>query len=354
MKVYKAMKILITGNMGYVGSIVSRHLISQHPNLELVGYDTGLFGHSLTGCDVLPESRFATQIFGDIRDISERHLDGVDSVVHLAAISNDPMGKEFERVTFDVNQHASVRLAKMACSSGVKNFVFASSCSMYGSAEDGAARRETDETHPLTAYAISKIGTETDMRGQDLGSMIFTSLRFATACGWSDRLRLDLVLNDFVACGITTGEITVLSDGSPWRPLIDVEDMGRAIDWATRRGADNGGQFLAVNAGKNQNNYQVSDLAAAVANHIPGTKVTLNRDAPPDKRSYKVDFSLFESLAPDFMPKVDLNMSIRRLYDGLNKMRFHDKDFRDSQFMRLNTLRKHMAAGRLSGDMRWM
>ena len=292
------------------------------------------------------------QYFGDVRDIESEMLREVDAVVHLAGVSNDPIGHEFEDVTEEINRSASVRLAEMASSAGVKNFVFASSCSMYGQAE-GGARSETDPINPLTAYARSKIGTEDDLRSADLGEMVFTSLRFATACGWSTRLRLDLVLNDFVACAITSGEITVMSDGTPWRPLIDVEDMSRAIAWAMTRSGTAGGQFLAINAGSTKSNYQVKDLANAVSSLIPGTKISINKDALPDKRSYSVDFSLYESLAPEFQAIVSLEESIRRLRDGLRKMKFADKDFRQSPFIRLNTLRKHMDQGWLGRDLRW-
>jgi nucleoside-diphosphate-sugar epimerase len=346
------MRVLITGNMGYVGPVLTRHLRSKYPDAELIGYDAGFFGHALTGPTVLPETALSRQVFGDTRSLPKSLLHDVDAVVHLAAISNDPMGKEFEEVTAEVNRTASVNLAKLAASAGVKNFVFASSCSMYGSAE-GGPRKETDPTNPLTAYAKSKIGTEDDLREVDLGNMVFTSLRFATACGMSDRLRLDLVLNDFVACALTSGEITVLSDGTPWRPLIDVEDMARAIDWAITRDANNGGAWLAVNAGKSANNYQVRGLAEAVQKQVPGTKVSINTDAPPDKRSYQVDFALFESLAPDHLPQVDLDLSISRLVEGLRGMGFADVDFRNSPFMRLNMLRKHLASGRLDKTLYW-
>ena len=190
----------------------------------MIGYDSSFFGHSLTGTNVIPERSMSVQYYGDIRDIDQKMLTGVDAIVHLAGISNDPIGKEFENVTEDINRKASLKLAKMAVKENVKKFVFASSCSMYGQV-DGGSRKETDETNPLTAYAHSKIGTERDIKDLSLGDMTFTSLRFATACGWSERLRLDLVLNDFVACAISSGQITVLSDGSPWRPLIDVEDI---------------------------------------------------------------------------------------------------------------------------------
>ena len=223
---------------------------------------------------------------------------------------------------------------------------------MYGYAE-GGARKESDPTNPLTAYARSKIGSEQAMAELDRRGMLITSLRFATACGMSDRLRLDLVLNDFVACAIASGEITVLSDGTPWRPLIDVEDMARAILWAIRRRQEKGGAFLAVNAGRDESNYQVRDLAEAVARHVPGTTVSINTNAPPDKRSYRVDFALFRSLAPDSIPQVTLDQSIARLRDGLTAMGFKDKDFRSSPYMRLKTLESHMAAGRLGADLRW-
>ena len=279
-------------------------------------------------------------------------LSGINAVVHLAGISNDPIGLEFENVTAHINRQASVKFAKMAAKEGVTNFVFASSCSMYGQAENGA-RKETDKTNPLTAYAKSKIGTEEDLKNIDLGNMNFTSLRFATACGWSNRLRLDLVLNDFVASAITTGQITVLSDGSPWRPLIDVEDMSRAISWAINRNKKNGGQFLAVNTGSNSGNYQVKEIAKSVSKFITGTKISINKDALPDKRSYSVDFSLYEKLAPDFLPVISLDESIERLKNGLDDMRFSDKDFRNSNYMRLNTLRKHIKSKRVGKDLRW-
>jgi nucleoside-diphosphate-sugar epimerase len=279
-------------------------------------------------------------------------LAGADAVVQLAAVSNDPMGNKYEKVTEEINQRASVRLAELSRNVGVRNFVFASSCSMYGYAA-ADARKETDPTNPLTAYARSKIGTENSLKQMDIGSMTVTSLRFATACGMSERLRLDLVLNDFVACAVTSGEITVLSDGTPWRPLIDVEDMSRAIAWAITRPASEGGQYLAINIGRDEWNYQVKELAQAVADAVPGTKVAVNTAAPPDKRSYQVDFSLFKAIAPKRIPKLSLGQSIARLRDGLKAMAFADRDFRNSGYIRLKTLEHHIAAGRLGSDLRW-
>jgi len=346
------MRILITGNMGYVGPVLTKYLRDRLGDAELIGFDTGYFGHSLTGAGLLPEALLDRQAFGDIREFPPDLLDGVDAVAHLCAISNDPMGNKFEAVTAEINRDATVRLARLAAERGVKRFVFASSCSMYGHAE-GGARKETDPTNPLTAYARSKIGSEKAMAELDRKGMLVTSLRFATACGMSDRLRLDLVLNDFVACAIASGEITVLSDGTPWRPLIDVEDMARAISWAIGRRRESGGEFLAVNAGRDESNYQVRDLAQAVARHVPGARVSINANAPPDKRSYRVDFALFRSLAPDAVPQVTLDQSIERLRQGLTSVGFKDKDFRSSPYMRLKTLESHMAAGRLGADLRW-
>jgi nucleoside-diphosphate-sugar epimerase len=346
------MRILITGDMGYVGPVLTRFLRERLSDAVLIGFETGFFGHCLTGAGLLPEALLNRQVFGDIRELPADLLDRVDAVVHLSAVSNDPMGNKFEAVTGDINQRASVRLAKLAADRGVKNFVFASSCSMYGYAE-GGARKETDPTNPLTAYARSKIHCENAFAELDLGGMTITSLRFATACGMSDRLRLDLVLNDFVACAITSGEITVLSDGTPWRPLIDVEDMARAITWAIARNSEIGGKLLAVNAGHDESNYQVRDLAEAVSRHVTETKVSINTNAPPDRRSYKVDFGLFKSLAPDHIPQVTLDESIRRLRDGLISMGFADKDFRTSTYMRLKALERHIAADRLGPDLRW-
>jgi nucleoside-diphosphate-sugar epimerase len=342
------MRILITGNMGYVGSVLVRHLRERRHADELIGFDAGYFAHCLTAATSLPETVLDTQYFGDVRSLPERLLAGVDAVVHLAAVSNDPMGNRFEVATDEINHRASVRLARLAQAAGVRSFVFASSCSIYGRAE--GARREGDALTPLTAYARSKVATETALREGDWGAMTVTSLRFATACGASDRLRLDLVLNDFVACAIAAGEITVLSDGTPWRPLIDVADMARAIDWAIGREGD---RYLAVNTGSDAWNYQVSELAHAVADAIPGTRVAISTDAPPDARSYRVDFSLFRSIAPAHQPQATLTSSIDQIRRLLQSTGFADREFRSSSLMRLRMLETHIAAGRLRPDLRW-
>lgn len=346
------MKILVLGNLGYVGPAVVRELALRHPGALIHGFDNAYFGHCLTGAVASPERYLDRQFYGDVRTIPASMLEGYTAVVELAAVSNDPMGNRFAAVTEAINQKATVSIAQRAAKAGVRNFVFASSCSVYGVAH-GAPRCETDPVAPMTAYAKSKIGAEEELANID-GDMVITCLRFATACGMSDRLRLDLVLNDFVACALSEGRITVLSDGSPWRPLIDVADMARAIDWAVQRPASNGGRFLRVNTGSDERNHQVRDLAAAVADAVPGTSVSINTDAPVDSRSYKVDFSLFAKLAPDHQPLMTLSDSIGQLIEGLQRMKFNDADFRASPLMRLHVLQGHIAQGRLSEDLTWL
>ena len=346
------MKILITGNMGYVGPCLASHLKTSIPNVILIGLDMGYFATCLSNSDILPECRTDIQYFGDVRKIKKSILEGVDAIVHLSAISNDPMGKTYEAVTMDINYKASVQLAKTAKEMGVKTFVFASSCSMYGAAED-SARTEASPLNPLTAYAKSKVYTEKDINDIAGDGFAVTSLRFSTACGMSPRLRLDLVLNDFVAGAIASNQITILSDGTPWRPLINVKDMARAIEWAISRDTTSGGEFLAVNVGSNEWNYQVKDLAYAVKEVIPDVEVSINKNAAPDKRSYRVNFDYYKKLAPDHQPKYNLIDTIEELRDGLEGMGFNDEKFRDSNYMRLNMLNQLRGKGLLNENLEW-
>lgn len=344
------MNILITGNAGYIGPVLIRHLRRSLPQHRYVGFDTGYFAHVLTGASRLPETRCDVQHWGDLRDFPYDILGGTDVVVHLAAISNDPMGQRFAAVTETINDTASRALAIEARRRGVRAFILASSCSIYGQAA-GAPRSESSPLNPLTAYARSKVRMEEALQRLADDEFVVTSLRFATACGMSDRLRLDLVLNDFVACAMSSGEITILSDGTPWRPLIDVSDMSRAVEWAILRQPSAAGPFLALNIGKT--NHQVIDLAKAVAAVIPATRVGVNAAAAPDKRSYQVDFSLFQSMAPDHQPQVSLRQSIEQLRSGMQRMRFADSEFRSSDYMRLKVLERHVQSHQLTEDLRW-
>jgi len=311
---------------------------------------TGYFAHCLSGA-ALPETVPHRQHLADLRDFDPAILDRVDAVVHLAAISNDPMGNRFTDVTREINHEAGVRLATLARAAGVRRFVFASSCSMYGAAAEGA-RTEDSPLKPLTPYARSKVSLEQALRGMAGPRFTVIALRFATACGLSDRLRLDLVLNDFVAAAVATGRITILSDGTPWRPLIAVSDMARAIEWALVR--DPGaGEFLAVNAGRDDWNFQVRDLADAVARAVPGAAVEIAPGAQPDRRSYRVSFTRFRSLAPAHQPRAQLPEVIAELADGIRRMDLGDGDFRRSRWVRLHALEELRAKGLLSADLRW-
>jgi nucleoside-diphosphate-sugar epimerase len=346
------MKIIILGNLGYIGSSVTRHFRWRFPAAELIGFDIGYFAHCLSHPVDLPEVLLDRQIFGDIRQFPEPLLEGTDAVVDLAAISNDPMGVEFESVTMDVNYRAAVHLAEMCKRQKVRRFVYASSCSVYGTAS-GHPKKEDDDLHPLTAYARSKIAAEKELEQLADTAFTVTCPRFETACGFSDRLRLDLALNDFVAGAWVDRKIEILSDGTPWRPMINTRDMARALEWGVLRRAEQGGHFVAINTGSNDWNNQIKPLAEAVAAQISGTQVSINTEAAPDKRSYRVNFDLYQKLAPDHQPRLDLTSTICELRDGLSAMHFDDPHFRESQFIRLRTLSRLREQGLLNDKLEW-
>ena len=347
------MNVLITGNMGYIGPAVVRRFREHHAGARIAGFDTAYFAHCVTNVGWLPERLLDTQHFGDVRQpLPPQLLDDVDAVVHLAAISNDPMGNRFETVTEEVNAHGAIAVARQAKAAGVGSFVFASSCSVYGCGDD-RPRTEESDVAPLTAYARSKVRAERGLAALADSGFTVTCLRFATACGMSDRLRLDLVLNDFVASALTTGRILILSDGSPWRPLIHIRDMARAIDWAASRDGSDGGPFLALNVGCDEWNFQVRDLADAVARTIGQVEVTYTANAAPDKRSYRVSFERFRRLAPAAQPEATLSQTIEELADGLRRMEFNDADFRHSRLIRLKVLTDLCTAGALTTNLEW-
>lgn len=331
------MKYLITGNLGYVGPGLTKEIVRRDPNAYIIGYDIGYFAKYITSPFICPEVFLQEQHYGDVRKFPPRLLEGVDTVIALAAISNDPIGNQYEMPTMEINYEANVRIAEAAKASGVRRFVFASSCSVYGAAED-APRTEDSSLNPLTAYAKSKIRSEQALQSLAGDGFQVTCLRFATACGMSERLRLDLVLNDFVAGALTSEHIDILSDGTPWRPLIHVLDMARAIYWASHRSTDNN-SFLSINTGSNAWNYQVRDLAYAVQKMLPGIKVSINSNAEPDRRSYRVNFDRFEELAPEYQPNYDLTSTIKHLLNGLRDIEFADVQFRNGKLMRLNVIR---------------
>ena len=351
------MHYLITGNLGYIGPVLSKFIKKKDPSAFITGYDSGFFFNCPIAAEVLSgKPNIDLQVFGDVRNKEKikKYIEDADCIIHLAAISNDPMGLEFEQVTEEINMNSSVFIAEEAINTKSKAFVFASSCSVYGQGSD-SPRTEKDIVNPLTAYARSKIGTEEKIfKLSNCGETKLSCLRFATACGYSPNIRLDLVLNDFIATALNSGKIEILSDGSPWRPLVDVEDMARAIYWACCR--ENGDQREILNIGSPDWNYQIRDLAIGVKN-ILGDKIELsiNTEAAPDKRSYQVSFDKYYKLAPkELLPKVTLELSVKRMINALIPFRKRLSREERGHLIRLNVLKNLKENNHLDDQLNWI
>ena len=349
---HKRTRTMIVGNLGYIGPVLIEFLTKNKSETDLIGFDNAYF----YGCLINPfnttEQMLSLQIYEDVRNVKEEHLKGVDNVIYLAAISNDPMGNIYEIPTQEINSTAAIKFAELAKKSGAKRFVYASSCSVYG-AGGNEPKNENSELNPLTAYAKSKIDFENKIKPLANNDFYITCLRFATACGASPRLRLDLVLNDFVASALLKNKIEILSDGTPWRPLIDVEDMCKAIFWAIERNDISNGSFLAINIGFNDWNYTIKDLAYAVKHILKNVDIKINPSAAPDKRSYKVDFSLYKSLAPNNQVHKSIEKTISELIKNIEDSSFITKDFRNSYLIRLNTLNYLREKNKLDSKLNW-
>lgn len=349
------MKILVCGNLGYIGPIVCKHLKKTIKNSEIYGLDIGYFSSYVTTMGRLGDTYCDKQFYYDVRNIDYSFYSKFDSIVLLSAISNDPMGNKFEKVTDEINYLAHLKIVKNFLKLPNKRLVFASSCSMYG-ATNNESKKEQDAINPLTAYAKSKVMLEKVLEKQQYGHGSFaTSLRFGTACGMSDRLRLDLVLNDFVASALINKKVVLLSDGTSWRPLINVSDMARSIEWAINREINVSSNHLYVNIGSNDWNYTVRQLAEAVIKQVAGSELEINSSAQTDKRSYRVNFDLFKKLAPHHQPEATLKSTITELIAGIEPIKhLLTSNFRSSNFIRLNALESQIRTNLLSPDLHWL
>jgi nucleoside-diphosphate-sugar epimerase len=343
-------KILVTGNQGYVGSVLGKIIKDKYPSCTLIGIDTGYFADKYKISAISPDRYYDYQIRKDIRSISSDDIIGTDIIIHLAAISNDPMGVEFANVTEEINLEASKRLLELASSHFVEKFIFASSCSVYGFGE-GNFKTETDLIDPLTEYAKSKISFESYME-QHGGEMVRYAFRFATACGASPRIRLDLVLNDFISSAYIHNKIEVLSDGSPLRPLIDVEDMCHCFTAAIDD--KHFEKYNLYNAGRDDWNFSVSEIAHAVQDNMPECKISINKDAAPDKRSYKVNFKKFNAHFPNALnSEKTFSTTIKETFACVALIKDLDENFRNSDYIRLKVLQKLKANRSLKSNLEW-
>ncbi len=329
------MKILVTGHRGYIGPhLVQLFKASGH---QVTGVDIGYFD----GCNWEPLPEADREIRADFRTLVEKDLEGHDAICHLAAISNDPMGDLDEKLTYDTNREGSIGLARRAKNAGVPRFLFSGSCSVYGMGET-LDLDESAKFNPVSAYAVSKVDTEKNVA--PLASRDFSPvfLRNATAYGHSPNLRIDLVANNLLACAVARGDIRIMSDGKPWRPLIHCRDIARAFvlfTEAPRQIIHN----LSVNIGANEQNYQVRDVGNAVQELIPSAKVVYTGESGPDPRNYRVNFDKLRSLFPQFKLEYNLHTGLEELLRRYQDHHFGLKDFEGDQFVRLRALKKKLA-----------
>lgn len=326
--------VLVTGHLGYIGA----HLVEvlQAAGHTVTGCDLGLF----SGCNWKPLAAPDREILGDVAELTEQDLDGIDAICHLAAISNDPMGDLDPSITLQVNRDASVELARRAKAAGVERFLFSGSCSVYG-AGDKLDLTETDPLRPLTAYAQSKIESE-ELIGRLAGDGFSPAyLRNATAYGDSPMLRIDLVVNNLLASALSYGEIRIKSDGSPWRPLIHCRDIARAF-LAFVEAPVESIHNQAINIGGNSENYQVRNVGDLVQELIPKASIVYTGEVGEDPRNYRVSFDKLSQALPDFKLEYDLRRGMEELHKSMVDHGFSAADFEGDQFVRLRTLRKQL------------
>lgn len=339
------MRILVTGSQGYIGSVLA-------PELVAAGHDvTGLDTCFYEGCDFGPELAPIPTVRRDVRDVTARDCEGYDALVHLAALSNDPIGDLNERWTYDINLDATLGVARAAKEAGVRRFVFASSCSMYGASGTDELLDEDAPLRPLTAYAESKVRAEEGLAELSDDDFVAVSMRNATVYGVSPRLRLDIVLNNLAGWAHTTGRIRLLSDGMSWRPLVHVRDLSR-VAHAILDAPDALVRGEAFNVGSNEQNYLVRDLAGVLAD-VTGCEIELAGDASPDPRSYRVDFSKLARTFPALSFEWDSRRGAEELVDAYRRVPLTPELFEGRRYVRLRQLRHLLDAGELEAGLRW-